>query len=280
MRVKLPEFETDAELIQYLKDNKADLIKQKCSMDIYSDVFSSASPVLNQAKPTKSSKQSGKESTKANGEEDEVTELRVKVVANTAMWLDHDMDILLPDAAKKSIEERKPLIPHIKDHVHHSDSKIGDVSDILLQELSYAELGIKGDGSTQAIVFITDVVKSYDEKIFAQYKRGAVNQHSIGLRYLQIDLAINDPDSEEFAVWEKYFGQIINPEMAVKRGFFWAVSEIILIENSVVLLASNEITPTLATESKGDQPESSTGNDQPEPSTEQKPKNKFLKGLI
>ena len=70
------------------------------------------------------------------------------------------------------------------------------------------------------------------------------------MRYVKLDLAVNDKDSkEEFAVWNKYFDRIINQEQAEKKGYFWAVQEGQLIEISCVIKGSNILTPTLPTKS-------------------------------
>jgi len=107
-------------------------------------------------------------------------------------------------------------------------------------------------------------MKDYNEKVFNQYKMGRVNQHSIGLQYLQLELAINDEESEkEFDFWNKYYDQIINKEEADKKGFFWVVQEIRLIENSAVLFGSNEATPTLDNNIKS--LESPSGTQETEP---------------
>ena len=280
MKTQIPDFATKSELFDYLRTNKAELIEAKKAEKTHTDTVCLA-PLPLVAK--------GKTAAKANDPiTEDVDELRVKVVANTANWLDQDMDVLLPDAARKSIEERKGNIPHIHDHIHKAEAKIGDVADILLQDLNFSEIGIEGEGSTQCIVFITDVFKELNENIFKQYKRGIANQHSIGLRYVKVDLAINDPNAtEEFAIWEKFFDQIINPEMAIKLGFFWAVSEFKLIENSTVLFGSNSKTPTLANDlSKATEPEqdktATTPDPEPEPqeATTQKAATSLLYNLL
>jgi len=239
MRVHIPEFETKKELFKYLIDNKKALVDKKKSLPIYADCVSFKTSNVGPSKDGNA--------TKGNAAvTEDVDILRVKVVANTANWIDSHMDMLLPDSAAKSISERKGIIPHLHDHQHRIDAKVGEVKDILLSDLSFAELGIKGSGTTQAIVFITDIMKSYNEKVFNQYKMGNINQHSIGLQYMKLDLAINDEESEkEFDFWNKHLDQVINKEVAEKRGFFWVVQEIKLIENSAVLFGSNEITPTL-----------------------------------
>jgi hypothetical protein len=237
MRIDIPKFEDKKSLFNYLSENKKDLIAKKKSMPIYSDVIG-----LDVSKIGKTGL-----SEKANNPiMENVDTLRVKVVANTANWMDSHSDVLLRNSWQKSIQERKNFIPHLHDHIHEISAKVGEVVDIFGQDLSYSELGIAGIGTTQALIFITDIMKSYNEKVFNQYKMGRVNQHSIGLQYVKIQLAINDADfKDEHEVWNKYNDDIINKSHAEKQGFFWAVQEIKLIENSAVLFGSNEITPTL-----------------------------------
>lgn len=259
MRIKLPEFATKKEMYSYLIENKKDLISQKKSMPITADAVSfEVSQVL----------KSGEASKANNPVKEDVDRLVVRVVANTANWIDSHMDMLLPDSAKKSISERKNIIPHLHDHIHKVDAKVGEVIDITLPILSYSDLGIKGTGATQAIVFETEVMKSYNEKVFNQYKAGKINQHSIGLQYLNLDIAINDEDSEkEFDFWNKHIDQVINKEVAEERGFFFVVKEIRLIENSAVLFGSNVITPTLDNNLEKNEPLQDTQKTEPSEDT-------------
>ena len=93
--------------------------------------------------------------------------------------------------------------------------------------------------------------------MFRQYKNGWVNFHSIGLRYVKIALAVNDKQyKEEYNNWKKYISQIVNREEAEKIGYFYAVTEVKVIEGSAVTLPANPLTPTLA--SKGQEPQEST----------------------
>lgn len=236
MRVQIPKFNTKSELYSYLKENKKDLIAQKKSMPIFSDCVSFG--VSN----TKASN-----TTKANEPiKEDVDTIRVKVVANTSNWIDSHSDMLLAGSWNKSISERKHMIPHLHDHKHTIDAKVGEVVDIYGSTLSFTELGIKGIGTTEALVFVTDIKKSYNEKVFNQYKEGKINQHSIGLQYVKMELAINDETStKEFEFWNKHYESVINKDTADANGFFWVVQEIKLIENSAVLFGANEITPTL-----------------------------------
>ena len=99
------------------------------------------------------------------------------------------------------------------------------------------------------------------------YEKGLIKQHSIGLRYVKLDLAINDKDEKEaFKVWEKYIGQIINRERAEEKGYFFPVIEQKLIEISAVVFGSNPYTPTLDNKS--------LENDEPSETLEVKEPNK------
>ena len=82
--------------------------------------------------------------------------------------------------------------------------------------------------------------------MFQQYSEGFVNNHSVGMQYVKIALAINDEDyPEEKETWNKYINKVANQETAIEKGYFWAVTEAKLIEGSAVVLGSNPITPTL-----------------------------------
>ena len=271
MRVLIPKFENKTALYAYLKENKAEIISQKKSMPIFSEATSYGV-----------SKLKNKIATKDNTPvEEDVEQLRVKVVANTANWLDSHMDVLLPGCWDKTITERKHLIPHLHDHIHKIDAKVGEVLNIYASNLSYTELGIKGTGTTEALIFETEVLKSYNEKVFNQYKQGKVNQHSIGLQYMRLDLAINDEDSEkELEFWNKYIDQIINPEIALERGYFWVVQEIKLLENSAVLFGSNEMTPTLDNNVKNIEPPKGTQDVEPSTDTHEEEQKQFYKSLL
>lgn len=261
MRVVIPEGLKGKDLCKFLVANKAALIAQKKSMPIkYADAvsYSPALYVKNSEGVVKSI---------AEDIADNVESIRVKVVANAAYWCDSHMDVLLPNCWAKSIKERKGLIPHLHDHIHRLDAEIGDVKNIYSQEVSLFDLGLNQEGSTQALIFETEVVKSYNEKVFNKYKTRRIKQHSIGLNYVSIELAVYDEESEkEFDFWNKHFEKVINKEFVLSQGYFWVIPEIKLLENSAVLFGSNELTPTLEVSDKStvEQPSEDT-EEQPQP---------------
>jgi hypothetical protein len=228
------------ELTSFLMENKSLLIAQKKAIIKRTDPVE-CNPSLLLLKDSKVIKAA------ASDIPEDATSVRVKVVANTALYMDSQLDVLIPDCWKISIKQRKGMIPHLHDHIHEIGAEVGDVADIYSQDISLTDLGINKSGKTQCLIFETDIKKSYNEKVFDKYKAGRIKQHSIGLQYIKMDFAINDEDSEkEYNFWKKYFDQLINPEVAEERGFFFVIQEIKLLENSAVLFGSNELTPTLS----------------------------------
>lgn len=260
------------ELFKFLVENKSALIAQKKSILKTTDAFTCA-PVVDGV-TSKIKVSAIKAGADAGGPDDDGDEndmvnagdkVHVTVVANSANWIDSQMDLLVADCWKKSIKERKGLINHLHDHIHQIQAKVGEVTKIYSKDLKLRDLGVDLDGSTQALIFETDVFKSYNEQVYNQYKLEKINQHSIGLQYINISLAINDEDSEkEFDFWNKYYPLVINKDVADENGYFWVVKEIKLLENSCVLFGANELTPTLDVKiSTEDQPSPDTEKNQP-----------------
>lgn len=173
--------------------------------------------------------------------------LKRTIVLNTYNWLDSHGDVHLVGTFGKSISERGNKIPHLHDHLFQLDARVGKPIKFFEKEISWRELGASKTGMTTALFMESEVRRSYNEKVYEDYLHDEIDQHSVAMRYIKLELAINDPDDypKEYAVWEKVIGLIGNRKAAEEQGFFWAVSEAALIEGSAVLLGSNELTPTL-----------------------------------
>lgn len=172
----------------------------------------------------------------------------VSVVANTSNWIDYQLDLILPGAPKKSIQENKGFIPHIKNHSRNINDRVAIVKDIYEKMMPVRELGIDIDidGMVSALIFESEVIKNFDEKVFWQYVHKQVNQHSISLQYIDIRVCLDDENrTQEYENYKKYIKEALNPEVAEESGFFWAIPEYRLIENSAVLFAAHKLTPTL-----------------------------------
>ena len=176
------------------------------------------------------------------------TEIKVKAIINTTNILDSHKDVHLPNIWKKSLQENKRIM-HLQEHQSNAFDKIiasGTDLKTYTETLTWKELGFKAEGTTQALVFESTVKKSRNAYMFEQYKNGFVDNHSVGMQYVKIAMAVNDKDyKEEKAVWDKYYDEIVNKEDADSVGYFFAVTEAKVIEGSAVPLGSNPITPTL-----------------------------------
>lgn len=244
MRVKIPSFDKKSDLFAYLKKNKAEIIEQKKSSIIKADPFF--------CKPTliKKSVDNNKQDSGIVVNPDRVA---VKVIANAHYWADSYLDVIIKDAPKKSIEDPANIIYFLKNHGRDTDDIIAIIEAIKLEDISIRDLGLDYDGSTQCVVFYANVMKDFDEKLFYLYLNKQIKQHSIGLVYVEIELAVNfdgEGYEDEFKAWNKYYDQVINKEEVDKYGYFWVIKEYILKENSAVLWGANSLTPTLEVDLK------------------------------
>lgn len=221
------------EIIQLKRDNKDKLIKSKLDTLKYCDAIAytigkkSTNPLLDKVSSDKSDKD----------------EISVKFVGNTAWVCDSQMDVLTEDAYDYSIKENNINIKHLKEHKVSFDNIVGKINNVYKEDVAFEKLTLP------AIVFESKVSKKNDEKIFQYYKDNEITQHSIGLRYRDLRLAINSTDEEdkdELALWNEYFPKIkYNAEAAEKNGYFWVVKDVDIHEVSCVLFGANPLTPTL-----------------------------------
>lgn len=239
MKIKLDPSLTGKAKYDFLIANKSAFIAQK-KMPHWADEL---------AAPVETSEITKTVTTKADDGTD-VTEtiaapgtVEVKFFANTCMYWDSQADVLLIDSSKRTLNNNKDLIQHLHDHIQKTDAIIGDMEDITLPYVAWRTLGVNIDGQAQVIYCHSIVREVYNEKLYNLYKNKRIKQHSIGLQYVQIALAIADPDyKEEYALWLKWIDQIANKEDVIAAGYFWAVAEIKLIEVSAVLYGANSLT--------------------------------------
>jgi hypothetical protein len=146
---------------------------------------------------------------------------------------------------------------HLQEHQMKFDSIISDGKDLKAsaETKTWKELGYKFDGNTQALIFDSTVKRERNKFMHTQYAEGRVKNHSVGMRYVKLSLAINDEEAgSSFDTWEKYIDQVANKEQAIENGYFWAVKEAKIIEGSAVPIGSNQFTPTL----ENNEPDKST----------------------
>lgn len=239
--MKLPNFSTKKEKFNYLVKNKKELIELKKATMKSTDCFGGVS-----------SEESAIKLLNTNYKDDVASgQIKRTIIGNTYNWMDSHDDVHLDGLFSKSISERKDKIFHLHDHEYKLTSKVGTPQNIYEKVIFWLDLGINVTGQTMALMMDSNIEKNFNPQIFSEYLKGEIKQHSVGMVYQKLDLAINDPDEKEaFAVWNKVINKLGNKEKALEQGYFWAITEAKLIEISCVLEGSNELTPTITNESK------------------------------
>jgi hypothetical protein len=183
-------------------------------------------------------------------------EIEVKAAINTTNILDSHGDVHIQGLWNKSLKENK-MIMHLQEHKMSFDSIISDGEDLKVsaKNMTFKALGYDLDGDTQVLFFESIVKMERNLYMFKQYTNGNVKNHSVGMRYVKMFLAVNDEDyKEEKAIWDKYYPTIANKEDADAQGYFWAITEAKVIEGSAVPIGSNQITPTIEVAAKSTTP--------------------------
>lgn len=230
------EFDSKEDLFKALIENKKELISIKKSITKNADAVS-----YGYIETIKSG------ANKAIASADLPQELSVKVVINTTNFLDSHGDVHIDGIWNKSVKDNKSFL-HLQEHDRSFDKIITDSAKASIASMTWKELGFTYSGSTQALIFESTIDKLRNGFMLKQYANGWVKNHSVGMRYVQIELAINseaDYDKEYKDMWDEYYPIIANKEVADERGYFWVVKEAKIIEGSAVVMGSNSATPTL-----------------------------------
>ena len=230
------EFDSKEDLFKALVENKQELISIKKSITKNADAVS-----YGYVETIKSNVN------KAIASAELPQELTVKVVINTTNFLDSHGDVHIDGIWNKSVKDNKTFL-HLQEHDRSFDKVISDSAKASIQSMTWEELGFNYSGSTQALIFESTIDKLRNGFMLKQYANGWVKNHSVGMRYVQMELAINseaDYDKEYKDMWDEYYPIIANKEVADERGYFWVVKEAKIIEGSAVVMGSNSATPTL-----------------------------------
>lgn len=237
MKIDLPKFANKADLYSFLVKRKEDIFEVKKSEIKKGDVFATSNPIALKTIANK-----------AQLKADTENELNRTIIGNTYYWMDSHEDVHLSNCFGTSIKQRGvKKIRHYHDHLNQLTAQVGKFEDVYEQPIKWQDLGIDKDGETEALFADSVIRKSYNSKIFDMYKDGDIDQHSVGMQYISLSMAINDPEyKEEYAEWQRVFPLLGNPDEAEKKGYFFTVKEAKLFEISCVPDGSNTLTPTMA----------------------------------
>jgi hypothetical protein len=259
------EFATKNELFTFLADNKEKLIAQKKAVKKEVDCAIIVNPVFVTDPKKKVKKAEGESIDPVN-----LDSLKVVCVINTTNFLDSHNDLHLPGIWDKSLKENK-MIMHLQEHEMEFDKIIADGDNLkaYTKRYKWSELGYNYEGETEALVFESEILRKRNEFMLNQYANGWVKNHSVGMYYVKMDIAINDEDMPNYyEAWKKYYSQIANKEVADERGYFWYVLEAKCSEGSAVPMGSNTATPTIDNGVKSEPGQPTHDNIEPEKSTQ------------
>lgn len=236
-------FETKEELFKALRENKSTLIAQKKMITKEADSTIFYTEVKTKSEVNKEESTTGSP-----------LKLNAKLAINTTNLIDSHSDVHLKGIWNKSVKEQKNILL-LQEHQMKFSSIIADNVQASVKKMAWKKLGFDFEGDTEVLIFDAEIDKERNEFMFKQYQKGYVKEHSVGMRYVKLELAINSEskwDEEEKAVWDKYINEIVNKDVAENQGYFWAVTEAKVVEGSAVVKGSNFATPTISIEAVKD----------------------------
>lgn len=249
--ISIPQFEDKTALFDWLISNKTALIAQKKSEIKHADAVSAKCFFISDGIAKEGEIKYEMVSATA-------TKIKVRTVINTTKLMDSHDDVHLDQLWNKSLKETKDNYL-VNQHDFSFEGIISDDVKAFAKQMDWLDLGYNYEGKTQALIYDSVIDKNDSPFMFEKYRRGQVKQHSVGMRYVKIDMAINDPRYEkEKALWDKFYPEIANKERADEKGYFFPVSEAKNIEGSAVVRGSNHITPTISVQETKDEPDIST----------------------
>lgn len=253
--IEIPEFTDKKRLVDWLITNKSLLMAQKKSAIKHADSVSSFFYFVND-------KDEASKAAPAAIPED-ATKIKVRSIVNTTKLFDSHGDVHIDQLWNKSLKETRDHYL-VKEHNFSFDGIISDNVKAFVKQMSWNELGFNYEGQTQALIYDSIIDKAESPDMFERYRSGKVKQHSVGMRYVKMDFAVNDERYEkEFAVWQKYFDQVVNKDELLEVGYFWPILEAKNIEGSAVVRGANFATPTYSIQQTKNEPEYSTHNEPP-----------------
>lgn len=232
------------DLYDFLVQNKNVLIAEKKFGVKFSDSIMSAYAVDREGHVIKS----------VTNKDNDNGVLNASLAINSCLFMDSHKDVHIPGIWKKSLSESKSLYL-LQEHSMTFKGIVTDDVKAYTKMVAWKKLGFDIEGETEVLVFDVKISKTRNEFMYEQYKQGWVKNHSVGMQYVKIEMAINDEDyKEEYAVWNKYIDRIANKEQAEKTGYFFPVTEAKVIEGSGCVVGSNPMTPTLEVKCDTQQP--------------------------
>ena len=199
--------------------------------------------------------------------------IEVKAIINTTNVIDNHLDLHLKGIWNKTVKDN-PYSYHLKQHERTFESVISSKAKSYNEEMNFKDIGINANMMMDANINQFTIDKNKEPLMYSKYIDGEVKEHSIGMLYVDLDVAYYDEESKkEMDFFEEMLKLAINPEIAKEAGYLFVVREAKKREGSAVVFGSNPITPTLYV--KNYEPQRSTQKAEPSKDT-QKTINSFI----
>ena len=121
--------------IKQIFESKKELIATKKQTPIYSDAISYTT--IKGLKPTIE--------IKAEGDSTNPNKMKVSLIGNTAMFCDSHGDVLSIGCFDKTVKERGKNVPHLVDHKHTLEAKLGKTLNVYTELINVKDFGIESD---------------------------------------------------------------------------------------------------------------------------------------
>jgi len=234
-------------LERYRADKALVIDAKKSAIKIMDSIADSCTRTPNQLKYTSSGGDVTKVDyiTKSNDADTNSDTLKRTIIASTNYWVDSHKDVHIKGNWGDT-NSNFVMPSHLKDHEFKITSQIGEIQEYKERKIAWRTLGIDKDGYTTSLFVDTLVKREMNEGFFKLYKNGKVNQHSVGMKYIDVVLAVNSEEKwaeEEKKEWDAVYDKVANKE--VIKNHFWVVKSAEMIEVSAVLRGSNVLTPTI-----------------------------------
>lgn len=259
------EFTTKAELFKHLRDNHDRLIDNKKGALKDTDSIEVSDYMKSQVK---------KNATKMEASYTWMKDGFVYPAINTTNYLDSHSDVHLDSIWNKSAVDKNGKIVWDSNHELKIGSEVAYAPDvnIMLKNLKFSDLGYDSNKTTTALIFEVNKDNIVHPSIINRIEKNIPTQHSVRMRYVKIEFAMNSDEKGDeiyLARYNKYINTIANQEKAEEQGYFWIVLEAeIVAEGSSVVNGSNDITPMLI--GKEAKPLKDTSKDEPLKDTQDK----------
>lgn len=260
MKMELKIFKDKKQTIRFLKENKDAIMKAKYASLKNADAFSCHSLYWNEKEEVVQ-----KQTSISNW--NDLKEIKVQAIINTTNIIDSHMDMHVPGIWEEDLKKNRRGMMHAQEHKGSEFKYIisdGEDLEVYTKTYSWSELGYQYEGDTQALVFDSTVKRDRNGFMFEQYAKGYVKNHSVGMVYGEVILAVNDSQdkywADEYANYQNYIGKAVNPEVAEEAGMFFIIPKAKAIEGSAVPQGSNFATPTQSVVSVKETTEKETQN--------------------